>query len=80
MADANAVVQLAQKVKLRSPRGHLKWDEVGVITITDASASFSNERRTTIPNRDDVTVLETSRRSKTATATATGTESYAFVL
>ena len=45
LADADAVVQLAHKgdqVKLRSPRGHLTWDEVGVITITDAS--FSNEK------------------------------------
>ena len=41
LADANAVVQLAHKgdqVKLRFPRGRLKWDEVGVIT----DASFSN--------------------------------------
>ena len=45
LCDANAVVQLAHKgdqVKLRFPQGHLKWDEVGVITITDAS--FSNEK------------------------------------
>ena len=45
LADANAVVQLAHKgdqVKLRFPRGHLNWNDVGVITITDAS--FSNEK------------------------------------
>ena len=29
-------------MKLRFLRGHIKWDEVGVITITDAS--FSNEK------------------------------------
>ena len=45
LCDANAVVQLAHKgdqVRLRFPCGHLKWDEVGLITITDAS--FSNEQ------------------------------------
>ena len=45
LCDANAVVQLAHKgdqVRLRFPSGHLKWDEIGLITITDAS--FSNEQ------------------------------------
>ena len=45
LCDANAVAQLAHKgdqVRLRFPCGHLKWDEVGLITITDAS--FSNEQ------------------------------------
>ena len=74
LADANAVAQSAHKgdqVKLRFPRGHFKWDEVGVITITYMLRSPM--RRTTNPNRDDVTFSQPSRRSKTATAT--GTES-----
>ena len=37
LCDANA-----DQVRLRFPCGHLKWDEVGLITITDAS--FSNEQ------------------------------------
>ena len=45
LTDANAVVVLAHKghdVKLCFPAAHLRWNEVGVITVTDAS--FSNEK------------------------------------
>ena len=45
LADANAVVHLAQQGienKLIFPGRHLKWMEIGVITVTDAS--FSNEK------------------------------------
>ena len=45
LTDPNAVVVLAHKghdVKLCFPAAHLQWNEVGVITVTDAS--FSNEK------------------------------------
>ena len=45
LADANAVVHLAQQGienKLIFPGTHLKWMEIGIITVTDAS--FSNEK------------------------------------
>ena len=45
LVDANRCVELAHrgftKVRLRYPMNHLRWDEIALLTVTDAS--FSNE-------------------------------------
>ena len=66
LVDANRCVELAHrgftKVRLRYPMNHLRWDEIALLTVTDAS--FSNEI-IAVHNRVDSTLSSTSTRRRT---------------